>query len=98
MRSGNINTPVPGTISISALRPHLICLDSDPKHSHLCLARRGRARTYTISKEGAAALDAYRRALPVDWKISTVDASGAIVLGGAVHCAALELRLARSER
>ena len=26
-----------------ALRPHLICLDSDPKHSELCLATGGAA-------------------------------------------------------
>jgi agmatine deiminase len=47
-------------------------------------------------KEEAAALEAYRRALPTDWQVSTVDASGAIGLGGAVHCAALELRLGRA--
>ncbi len=43
--------------------------------------------------EEAEALDAYRRALPDDWRVITVNASDAIVLGGAVHCAALELRL-----
>jgi agmatine/peptidylarginine deiminase len=40
----------------------------------------------------AAALEAYRNALPRVWKVATVDASDAILLGGAVHCAALELR------
>jgi len=29
-----------------ALRPHLICLNSDPKHSNLCLARRATATSY----------------------------------------------------
>ncbi|HSN53149.1 MAG TPA: agmatine deiminase family protein, partial [Candidatus Sulfomarinibacteraceae bacterium] len=43
--------------------------------------------------EEAAVLDAYRRALPEGWQLATVDASGAIELGGAVHCAALELRV-----
>jgi hypothetical protein len=38
-------------------------------------------------------LEAYRRALPEGWQLTTVDASGAIGLGGAVHCAALELRV-----
>ena len=41
-----------------------------------------------------SALGAYRRALPVGWQLKTVDASSAIGLGGAIHCAALELRLA----
>jgi len=48
-------------------------------------------------KEEKAALDAYRRALPDHWRIETVISSEAIVLGGAVHCAALELRLARND-
>jgi agmatine/peptidylarginine deiminase len=42
--------------------------------------------------EVEVALDAYRKALPRDWNVVTVDASDAIALGGAVHCAALELR------
>ncbi|MDX2437740.1 MAG: agmatine deiminase family protein [Acidobacteriota bacterium] len=43
--------------------------------------------------EEKAALEAYRRALPANWQVQTVDASEAIVLGGAIHCAALELRV-----
>jgi hypothetical protein len=45
-----------------------------------------------------AALDAYRRALPADWRLRTVDGSGTIGLGGSVHCATLELRLKRGHR
>lgn len=43
--------------------------------------------------EEAEVFDAYRNALPIGWHIHTVDASETIVLGGAVHCAALELRI-----
>lgn len=56
----------------------------------------GRAVIPTYNRgpaEEAAVLDAYRRALPEGWQLATVDASGAIELGGAVHCAALELRV-----
>ena len=56
----------------------------------------GRAVIPTYNRgpaEEAAVLDAYRRALPEGWQLTTVDASGAIELGGAVHCAALELRV-----
>jgi agmatine/peptidylarginine deiminase len=49
------------------------------------------------SGEEAAVRDAYRRALPDGWRLSTVDASTAIDLGGAVHCAGLELRIARRD-
>ena len=56
----------------------------------------GRAVVPTYNRdpaEGKAVLEAYRRALPEGWELTTVDASGAIGLGGAVHCAALELRV-----
>jgi agmatine deiminase len=44
--------------------------------------------------EEAEVIEAYRRALPPGWRVVTVDASRVIELGGAVHCAALELRFA----
>ena len=56
---------------------------------------KGRAVVPTSNRDPAgdeAVLDACRRVLPEGWQLATVDASGAIGLGGAVHCAALELR------
>jgi len=44
--------------------------------------------------EEAAVIEAYERALPPGWRVVTVDASRVIELGGAIHCAALELRFA----
>jgi agmatine deiminase len=48
--------------------------------------------------EEAAVIEAYERALPPGWRVVTVDASRVIGLGGAVHCAALELRFAGRSR
>lgn len=56
----------------------------------------GRAVIPTYNRDPAedeAVLDAYRSALSDGWQLTTVDASRAIGLGGAVHCAALEMRV-----
>jgi agmatine/peptidylarginine deiminase len=50
--------------------------------------------TYGDTGLDASVLEAYRRALPGGWRVTTVDASSAIELGGAIHCAALGLRFA----
>lgn len=50
------------------------------------------------ANEEAAVIEAYECALPPGWRVVTVDASRVIELGGAVHCAALELRFARRGR